>query len=172
MVQNIEQNQFEAICEIEQLYGKKLQFESEKYLALEAAILEKEIRHGQRFAALQGMHQDTVQSLMNDFSRKLEQARAVFFSTSDTAQQLRTVFEQRLDEHELDHESELAELKDWDLGNMDALRLQLEELRRKNYNVKMENKVSNEEKDKVLRLYLLYLGSPRSARESRRTPSS
>ena len=52
MIENIENNQFNAITEIEHLYTKKLQFESEKYLALESQILEKEIKHNSKFAAL------------------------------------------------------------------------------------------------------------------------
>lgn len=43
MIEAIEGNQAKAIDEIEQLYTKKLEFENEKYLSLEANIQEKEI---------------------------------------------------------------------------------------------------------------------------------
>jgi hypothetical protein len=49
MIHEIEKNQQKSIEDIEKMYTKKLEFENERYLSLEAQIQEKEILYEQEF---------------------------------------------------------------------------------------------------------------------------
>ena len=81
-------------------------------------------------------------------------AERVFSSTKKTADELKQIYEQRLDQQEEEHEEEIRLLKQHNKIDKEILENKKIELKNKNENLKHENKSQNDEKDRVLKKQL------------------
>jgi hypothetical protein len=67
LICEIERNQTETAKEIEYIYEKKVELQNEKYLALEAAILEQQFKNEHLFTNIESTNKYKLQDLTEDF---------------------------------------------------------------------------------------------------------
>ena len=152
LLKNMENNHLKAIEEIENLYEKKLSLENEKYLQLEQKLLEERMKAERDLKKKDSEYQDTIMNMKKEFEDQFYSAKRVYDSTKETADQLRFTYEERLAQQEEEHEMEVGDIKGKHKKEVEDLRIDLAKLKSKNDAYMNDNKITNEEKDRLMRL--------------------
>lgn len=149
LLKNMEATNLKAVEELENLYEKKLAFENEKYLQLKQELAEEVMKYEEKIRGLDNKHQSTIDNLQGDFRERFTSAQRVYDNTKQTAEELKNECEERLAQTEEEHEMEIKQLNDDHHKEIEALRIQMAELRSKNEGLSKESRINGEEKEKM-----------------------
>lgn len=150
LFKNVENNHLKAVEELENLYERKLAFENEKYLQLEQVLMEERMRFQTVMKGLERKHDSNIGMLKDEFSVNFMKAERVYESTKATADDLRTIYEEKLAQQEGEYEYEIQEINVKHKKDLEELKNKLAAAMTEMELYKRENKQANEDRERAI----------------------
>lgn len=143
----METNHMKAVEELEALYEKKLAFENEKFLQLEQELIEERNKNIDKMKSLEQRHVDTIERLEAKYKESYTNAQSAYESTKQTAEDLRLIYEEKLNQQEEEHEIEIQEREQKYRKLEEQLRAEMAKITTENEMLKRDNKNANDARD-------------------------
>ena len=111
-MRRMEQNHLGAVEELQEVYERKLYVENSNFLKLEQEKLEMKNFYEQKIADLKRQNQDAIDKLLREFRANLLKVQSEYEDSKYTANNLKDIYERKLDQQEQEHEEEIFEIKE------------------------------------------------------------
>lgn len=149
---NMEATHLARIEQVEGLYERKLAIEEERYRQLEHDKIEMKQFYENQIKEIQKRNDEAVENLANEFRGSLKKAQDEYESTRKTADDLKLIYEERLNQMDDEHEAEILDLRSKFEKTLEEKSAEITKLDLDNKNLRSEQKLFADEKEKMKNL--------------------
>ena len=107
----MEKKHLEAVENLEDHYKRKISIEEGNFLKLEQEKLEMKKYYEGKIAELRQQNQSSMDKLLKEFKTNLENVKEEYEDSKKTAVTLQDIYEQKLENQEGEHETEVQDIK-------------------------------------------------------------